>query len=112
MIISLIRFQYKLLGLGISNALAALSHALFIQYMGYFSIWFSTGIIIIALAGITLAEIFTEKFNYYLLLGGILYQVIIALTFEFEIHPDWNKLITATLIIITLFLKQITQKEK
>lgn len=104
--------KYKLLGLAVSNALAALSHALLIQYMGYFSIWFSAGIIIIALAGITLAEIFTEKFNYYLLLGGILYQVIIALTFELDIHPDWNKLITATLIIITLFLKQIIQKEK
>jgi ABC-type uncharacterized transport system permease subunit len=62
------------------------------------------------LAGMILSEIFTQKFNYYLLVGGILYQIIIALTFELEIHPDWNKLITASLIIITLFLKQITEK--
>jgi putative ABC transport system permease protein len=103
--------KYKLLGLAISNALAALSHALLIQYMGYFSIWFSAGILIIALAGIILSEIFTEKCNYYLLVGGILYQIIIALTFELQIHPDWNKLITASLIIITLFLKQIIKNK-
>lgn len=103
--------KYKLLGLGLSNALAALSHGLLIQYMGYFSIWFSAGILITALAGMILSEIFTQKYSYYLLLGGILYQVIIAMTFELQIHPDWNKLITAFMIIITLFLKQIINKK-
>lgn len=103
--------KYKLIGLAISNGLAALSHGLLIQYMGYFSIWFSAGILVTALAGMTLSEIFAQKFSYYLLLGGILYQIIIALTFELQIHPDWNKLITALMIIITLFLKQIIKNK-
>jgi putative ABC transport system permease protein len=103
--------KYKLLGLAISNALAALSHGLLVQYMGYFSIWFSAGMLITGLAGMILSEIFTNKFNHYLLIGSILYQIIIALTFELQIHPDWNKLITALLIIITLFLKNINKGE-
>ncbi len=103
--------KYKLLGLAISNGLAALSHAILIQYMGYFSIWFSSGMLITALAGMILSEIFSQKFNYFLLAGGILYQIIIALTFELQIHPDWTKLITAFMIIITLFLKQIIKNK-
>ena len=103
--------KYKLLGLAISNGLAALSHALLIQYMGYFSIWFSAGILITGLAGMILSEIFVQKFSYYLLFGGVLYQIIIALTFEFQIHPDWTKLITALMIVITVSLKQIIKKK-
>lgn len=104
--------KYKLIGLGISNALAALSHGLLIQYIGYYSIWFSSGILIIALAGTILGEIFTKKFNYYLLLGGMLYQIILTITFELNIHPDWNKLITALIIVGILFLKNISNKGK
>lgn len=98
--------KYTLLGLFLSNAFAALSHGIFIQYMGYFSIYFSTGILVVGLAGMILSEIITDKFNYFILMGGVLYQIIIAITFELQIHPDWNKLITALLIVITLFIKQ------
>lgn len=98
--------NYTLGGLFICNALAAFSHGIFVQYMGYFSMWMSAGILVIGLAGMILSEMISPHFNYFILLGGILYQIIIALTFEFQIHPDWNKLITALLIVITLFIKK------
>lgn len=89
-----------------SNALTAFSGALFIQYVGYFSIWASVGILIIALAGLILSETFSRKFTYNIIIGSIIYQAIIAATFEFNVDPEWNKLITALLIVFMIGLKQ------
>src|ERR1700722_2928516 len=47
---------YTIMGLVLSNTLAALSGSLFVQYVGYFSIWSSVGILIIGLAGMMLAQ--------------------------------------------------------
>lgn len=45
---------YTMLGLALSNATAALCASLYVQYVGYFSIWAGVGILIIGLAGIDL----------------------------------------------------------
>lgn len=97
---------YTILGLTISNSLAALSGALFVQYTGYFSIWASVGVLIIGLAGMIIAQAFSAKFGIALLIGSIAYQAIIALTFELQLDQDWNKLITALLIIFLIVIKQ------
>jgi len=100
--------SYTIAALMLSNALTALSGALFVQYVGYFSIWASVGILIIALAGLILSETFGKQFSYNIIIGAIIYQAIIATTFEFNIDPEWNKLITALLIIIMIALKPLT----
>lgn len=97
--------MYIFLGLFLSNFFAGMSHALFVHYLGYFSIWFSSGILIIALAGMVLADLVTIAFDYGLILGGVLYQAILVLTINFHIHPDWNRLITAMLIVGVLLVK-------
>lgn len=103
--------QYKILGLMISNTLAALSGALFVQYVGYFSIWASVGILIMGLAGLILAETLHNQFGMALIAGSIIYQAIIALTFEMQLDQDWNKLITALLIIALIVLKNSTRNK-
>jgi putative ABC transport system permease protein len=100
--------HYTIATLMLSNALTALSGALFVQYVGYFSIWASVGILIIALAGLILSENFGRGFGINMLIGAIIYQAIIAATFEFNVDPEWNKLITALLIICMIALKQHT----
>lgn len=90
----------------ISNALTALSGALFAQYVGYFSIWANVGVLIIALAGLILSESISQKFGTNIIIGAIIYQAIITTTFEFNVDPEWNKLITAFLIIFMIALKQ------
>ena len=55
---------YTIFGFTLSNALAALSGALFVQYTGYFSIWTGVGVLIIGLAGMILAEAFSTDFGY------------------------------------------------
>jgi len=102
---------YTILGLTISNTLAALSGALFVQYTGYFSIWASVGTLIIGLAGMILAQTLSKNFGYALIIGSIAYQAIIALTFELQLDQDWNKLVTALLIIIFIVIKQQLNKK-
>ena len=100
--------RYIIAALMTSNAITALSGALFVQYVGYFSIWASVGILIIALAGLILAETIDKNFGISIIIGAIIYQAIIAATFEFNVDPEWNKLITALLIILMIALKKYT----
>jgi putative ABC transport system permease protein len=97
---------YIIFGLTLSNALAALSGALFVQYTGYFSIWSSVGVLIIGLAGMILAQIWSNRFGFALLIGACAYQAIIALTFELQMDQDWNKLVTALLIVLLIAGKE------
>lgn len=98
--------SYKIAALMLANALTAFGGACFAQYTGYFSIWASVGILIIALAGLILSEVISSNFGISLLAGSIAYQAILAVTFEFNVDPEWNKLITALLIILLIGLKQ------
>ena len=97
---------YTIAALMMANGLTAFAGALFVQYVGYFSIWSSVGILIIALAGLILSETLGSAFSFNLIIGAILYKAIIAATFEFNVDPEWNKLITALLIILMITLKR------
>ncbi len=103
---------YITFGLVLSNALAALSGGLFVQYAGYFSIWANIGMLIIGLAGMILAETISKRFGLSLIIGSIAYQALIALTFEFQINQDWNKLVTASLIVILIVIKDYTKRSR
>lgn len=103
--------NYIILGLIISNVLAALSGALFVQYTGYFSIWTGVGVLIIGLAGMIISQSFSTNFGAALLAGSIAYQAIIAFTFELQLNQDWNKLITALLIVLLIIIKQKLNKK-
>lgn len=103
--------RYRMLGLALSNMLAALSGAFFVQYAGYFSIWASLGVLIIGLAGMIIAETLSPSFGISLIAGSIAYQTIIAMTFELQLNQDWNKLITAVLIILLIVMKQTFSKK-
>lgn len=98
--------HYIILGLILSNACAALSGALFVQYTGYFSIWSSVGMLIVGLAGMIIAQSMSTHFGVALLIGATLYQALIALTFELQLDQDWNKLVTAVLIVLLIMAKQ------
>jgi len=97
---------YVIAALMLANGVTALAGGLFVQYVGYFSIWSSVGILIIALAGLILSESLAKHFGFNLIMGAILYQAIIAATFELNVDPEWNKLITALLIILLIALKK------
>ena len=101
---------YKMLALMLSNTLSALAGALFVQYVGYFSIWANIGVLIIGLAGLILAETISSTFGFALCIGAIAYQAIISTTFELQLDQDWNKLITAVLIVLLIIIKKIMSR--
>jgi len=80
--------------------------------MGYFSIWANVGILITALAGLILADTINSKFGWAILGGAFFYQIVVATTFELQIDQDWNKLITALLIIGLIIIKQHMKRER
>ncbi len=86
----------------ISNALTALAGSLFVQYIGFFSIWSGVGILLIALTGLLMAQLLGAGVGINLMVGAFLYQLIITLTYEFSVSPDWHKLITTLLMVILM----------
>lgn len=103
---------YIILGLILSNVLAAFAGALFVNYVGYFSIWSSVGILIVGLASMMLAQLCSSNFGINLFIGAILYQTIIALTFEMQLDQDWNKLMTAILIVALVSLQKYIKAKR
>lgn len=97
---------HRIVVLMLANALTGCGASLFVQHFGYFSLWANVGILIIGLAGLMLAETFSKGAGLSLVLGGLLYQAIIMLTFEFDIDQSWNKLITAILIVLLIIIKK------
>ena len=97
---------FETIALSINNGLAALSGSLFVQFVGFFSAWSSVGIIVSTLASLMIGQLFTRKLNLFLLGGGIIYQLIIALAFEFNVPPELHKLISALLVIIFTILSR------
>lgn len=102
--------RFIILGLILSNMCNALAGSLFVQYVGFFSIWNNVGILIIALAGLILAETVSKELSVNMLLGAFAYQLIIATTFELQLDQDWNKMVTALLIIALIAAKQYLAK--
>lgn len=102
---------YIILSLMIANGLSAFSGGLFVQYSGFFSAFGNVGILISALAGCMIAELF--KWNMFLvsILGSIIYQFIIAMTIQLQVATSWQRLITGLLVIFILFLKKFDQKK-
>lgn len=100
----------QVLGLGLSNALVALSGAMLCQYNGFAEINMGRGAIVIGLAAIIIGDVAFGKifrnFGFKLLavsIGSIIYYVVIQFVIsEFEMNTNYMKLISA--LIVALFL--------
>lgn len=97
---------FILLALVMANALTALAGSLFVQYLGYFSIWVSVGTLIVALASLILGQSVSSWVPLQIIAGPIIYQTILSLTLELNIDQSLNKLITAVLITLLIALKR------
>jgi putative ABC transport system permease protein len=98
---------YLIAGLMLANMLTACTGSLFVQYVGYFSIWANVGTLVIAMTGLIIAELLSTTCGINMIIGAIAYQAVIAATFEFHVDQEWNKLITALLLVALLALKKM-----
>jgi putative tryptophan/tyrosine transport system permease protein len=110
----------KVLGLGISNGLVALSGALIGQYSGFSDVGMGIGMIVIGLASVIIGEaVFGAKnivrATLAVIGGAILYRIIVSLALRVEFLETGDmKLITAFIVVSALVIPKMIdwQREK
>ena len=98
----------KIIALALSNALAALSGAMFAQHNFNADVNMAQGTIVIGLASVVIGElIFGEKLPFWakligIMVGSIVYRLIFVFAVQIGLDPDDLKLISSTIIVIAL----------
>lgn len=110
--------NYKVLGLGLSNALVALSGALIAQYGGFSDINMGIGMIVIGLASVIIGEaVFGSKTivraTFAVIGGAIIYRIVVTLALQVKFLDTGDmKLITAIIVIFALIIPKLIDKQK
>ena len=109
----------KILGLGFSNGLVALSGAFYAQFSGSASVVSGQGIIVVGLAAVMIGELLVKsnKISFItigVILGSIIYKgiIYIGLKYGYEVGlgPNDLKLISGVLIIVIITISLLKKK--
>lgn len=105
----------RILGLGLANALVALSGSLVAQQQGFADVGMGIGTLVAGLASVIMGEvIFGERSISWVLFsvigGSIVYRLLIAVSLRFGVNPTDLKLLTAALVVIALSVPTIRKK--
>lgn len=105
------RSGYTCLGLFIGNALNATAGALMVQMQGYADVGMGIGIVIHALAAMMIGETLIGSRSLFQLLlapliGALIYQQIQGVAMAVGFQPSDFKLITGSLVLLTLALQR------
>lgn len=104
-----------ILGLGLSNALVALSGAFIAQQVGFSDIGLGVGMIVIGLASVIIGEaLFGTKTivrtTFAVIGGAIIYRIVVALALRVEFLETGDmKLITAIIVIFALVAPKVLE---
>jgi putative ABC transport system permease protein len=98
-----------ILGLGLSNALAATSGALLAQYQGFADAQMGIGMIVWGLASVIIGETLVKTRRLALavpgvIVGAILFRLLVAIALRFGLNPNDLKLLTAVFVLGALVL--------
>jgi putative ABC transport system permease protein len=101
-----------ILGLALSNALAALSGALLAQYEGFANIQMGAGALVGGLGGLLVGESLLGRRTLYrwiagVVLGTLAFRLMIAGAVRAGFHPSALKLVTAALVLAVLVLPSL-----
>src|SRR6266508_564731 len=102
----------KLLGLGIANALVALSGALVAHYQGFADVSTGLGMIVAGLASLIIGETLLRPRGVgstvlAVILGVIAYRLVIAAALFVGLGPTDMRLVTSVIVILALTLPQV-----
>lgn len=101
----------KIIGLGLSNGLVALSGGILSQYQGFADVNMGRGAIVIGLAAVIIGEVigglFGKRLNFafrllFVVVGGIAYYLVYVFVLWLKFPADDMKLLTA--IVVAAFL--------
>ncbi|MBQ7243953.1 MAG: ABC transporter permease [Bacilli bacterium] len=105
--------KYKIIGLALSNAIVAVSGALFMQYERYYDSTFGTGMMVVGVVTIIIGGAFVHKRHYMsimllgILIGSIAYRFLYMGVLYFTNQPQYMKLISALAIVFFILIGRI-----
>lgn len=111
----------KIIGIGLSNALVALSGSLVAQYQGFADIGMGIGIIVFGLASVIIGESLAFGFGgragvtallMFVVAGAIVFRLLVALALSIGLDPIDFKLITALFVLAAVGLPQLRARLK
>ena len=107
----------KIVGLAVSNALVALSGALYCQYIRSFNVGSGTGTVVMGLAAVIIGTAALKKLKFIgitttVIIGMILYKACIQVALIIGIPSADNNLIITILFILTLVLNEFKPGKK
>ena len=105
----------RIVGLGIANALVALSGSLVAQQQGFADVGMGIGTIVAGLAGVIMGEVLfgvrSVSWVLFSVIGGsIVYRLLIAVSLRLGIAPTDLKLLTAVLVVVALSVPTVRKK--
>ncbi len=105
----------RIVGLGIANALVALTGSLVAQQQGFADVGMGIGTIVAGLAGVIMGEVLFGERNVSWVLfsvmgGSIVYRLLIAVSLRLGIAPTDLKLLTAVLVVVALSIPTVRRK--
>jgi putative ABC transport system permease protein len=107
--------RMKIIGLALANALTAVSGYLISQFQGFTDISMGIGIVIIGLGSVIIAETLINWLRIssvwltliIVLAGGVIFQLVLAVTLDIGVNPNLLKLITAVFVLLIVSLPRI-----
>ena len=110
----------KFLGLGLSNAIVALSGALLVQYKNFADVTRGTGMLVLGLAGIIVGETIFRKHTIAsgllaAVFGAILYRILYTIALKLGFAATDMNLVSAVLVAVTIsipHLKKLRRKNR
>lgn len=108
----------KIVGLGLSNGLVAVSGALYAQYAGFADLNMGIGMIVIGLASVIIGEsvVGTKtimRTTMAVIVGAIIYRIVMTLALRSPFLDTGDmKLITSVLVIIALIVPRLIANHK
>lgn len=99
----------KVIGLMLSNGLAALAGAMMAQYQGFADVGMGTGTVVMGLAAVIIGESVFGRISFIkataaTMMGALVYKAAIAGALEIGLAPTDLKLVTAVIVVIALSL--------
>ena len=107
--------RMKFIGLGLANALVALSGGMLAQYQNFADLSMGIGMVVIGLASLIIGEVIFGRPNIprnilAVVLGSIIYRTIIAFVMARGMSPNDLKLISAAIVVLAISYPAILQK--
>jgi putative tryptophan/tyrosine transport system permease protein len=105
------------LGLGLSNALIALSGALFAQFEGFASIQMGIGALVTGLANLMLGEALVGRRTIGrwiagAVVGAVVFRLLVAGAVRAGLNPNGLKLVTAIFVLAVLLLPRLSHRAR